>query len=382
MIKPVLLNDESSPMNEISTEDRIAMRQSFARLLEDQAGDQALRETMASPHGFDENLWKAMAEMGLLGLIIDSGYGGVGGDAQLLEDLMEEAGAHLLCSPFISTAVLAASLISASSDESLKAELLSSICDGTKIFAIAATDESGLWTDQGISIRGSKNGDIWTLEGTASFVLHAEKADQLLVFAHTDEGIRVFLVDSKTEAVEVQKLQTNDPALRLSKVIFSAANAQPIAGVDVTAIGTAIDLAKVAQAGEQAGGAKKIFDITVEYLRTRYQFGRQIGSFQALKHIAADMLIEVESAASAARHAAKMMATGSPEAKTFVSLAAFACADAYRDVSAQAIQLHGGIAYTWEHPAHLYWRRARSGLWLFGSSDQHREEYLTCLEAA
>lgn len=369
-------------MNEISSEDRIAMRQSFAKLLADQAGDKALRETMASPHGFDENLWKAMAEMGLLGLIIAPEFGGIGGDAQILEDLMEEAGAHLLCSPFISTAILAASLISASSDESLKADLLPSICDGTKIFAVAATGENGLWSNQGISIKAHKNGDIWTLDGTASFVLHAEKADQILVLAHTDDGIRVFLVDAETEAVEVQKLQTNDPTLRLSKVIFSGADAQPIANVDEKAIDTAFNLAKVAQAGEQAGGAKKIFDITLEYLRTRYQFGRQIGSYQSLKHIAADMLIEVESAASAARHAAKMVATGSPEAKTFVSLAAFACADAYRDVSAQAIQLHGGIAYTWEHPAHLYWRRARTGLWLFGSSDQHREEYLTSLEAA
>jgi alkylation response protein AidB-like acyl-CoA dehydrogenase len=369
-------------MSEISSEDRTAMRETFARLLAEQAGDEALRETMASPHGFDENLWKSMAEIGLLGLIVDPEYGGIGGDGQILEDLMEEASAHLLCSPFISTAVIAASLISASSDESLKSELLSSICDGTKIFAIAATGEQGLWSNADISVEAHQKDDEWILDGTASFVLHAEKADRLLVFARADGNIRVFLIDPETETVEVQNLEANDPTLRLSKINFSMAHAQPLAGVDETAIETALDLAKVALAGEQAGGLKKIFDLTVEYLKTRYQFGRQIGSYQSLKHMAADMLIDVESAASAARHAAKLQAAESPEAKAYISLAAFACADAYRDVSAQAIQLHGGIAYTWEHPAHLYWRRARTGLWLFGSSDQHRETYLTCLETA
>ena len=369
-------------MSEISGDDRNAMRGSFARLLADQAGEQALRKAMASSHGFDENLWKSMAEMGLLGLIVDPEYGGIGGDAQILEELMEEAGAHLLCSPFISTAVMAASLVSASSDQALKGELLPSICDGTKTFAIAATGETGLWTDAGLSVEAHKKGEEWILDGAASFVLHAESADHLIVFARAGEDVRVFLMDSPSDSIAIHKLETNDPTLRLSKIIFSAATARPLADVHDTDIARALDLAKVALAGEHAGGVKKIFDVTIEYLKTRYQFGRQIGSYQSLKHIAADMLIEVESAASAARHAAKMLTAGSPEAKASVSLAAFACADAYRDVSAQAIQLHGGIAYTWEHMAHLYWRRARTGLWLFGSSDQHRDDYLTCLEAA
>ena len=369
-------------MSEISIEDRTAMRDTFARLLAEDADEKALRETMASPHGFDENLWKSMAEIGVLGLIVEPEYGGIGGDAQILEDMMEEAGAHLLCSPFLSTAVMSASLISASSDESVKAELLSSICEGSQIFAVAATGEKGLWSNADISVEARQEKGEWKLDGAASFVLHAATADRLLVFARADGVLRVFLIDPGSEAVAIEKLQTNDPTLRLSKITFSKAGAQILAGVDEIAIESALDLAKVALAGEHAGGVKRIFDITVEYLQTRYQFGRQIGSYQALKHIAADLLIEVESAASAARHAAKMVANGSPEAKASVALAAFACADAYRDVSAQAIQLHGGIAYTWEHPAHLYWRRARTGLWLFGSSDQHREEYLSCLEAA
>jgi alkylation response protein AidB-like acyl-CoA dehydrogenase len=369
-------------MSEISSDDRQAMRDSFARLLAERAGENALRESMATPHGFDESLWQSMAEMGLLGLIVDPDYGGIGGDAQILEDLMEEAGAHLLCSPFLSTAVMAASLISASSDEGLKAGLLASICDGSHVFAVAATGEDGLWTPADVAIEARETGDGWILDGTASFILHAEQADHLLVLARDGTASRVFLVDPGADAIEMETLKTNDPTLRLSRIRCAGARGIALAGVGERSIEQALDLARVALAGEQAGGVKAIFDLTVDYLKTRYQFGRQIGSYQSLKHMAADMLIEVESAASAARHAAKLVATGSSEAKAFISLAAFACADAYRDVSAQAIQLHGGIAYTWEHPAHLYWRRARTGLWLFGSSDQHRETYLTCLETA
>lgn len=369
-------------MSEFSDDERGAMRDSFARLLSERANELQLRKAMASAHGFDMGLWQSMAEMGLLGLIVAPEYGGIGGDAQLLENLMEEAGSHLLCSPFLSTAVMAASLLSASSDEALKSELLPAICDGTKIFAVAATGANGSWTNDDISIEAHKKDGQWIMDGTASFVLHAEKADAILAFARTGETAGVFLVDAKAKAIGIEKLEANDPTLRLSEITFSAAHAKRLETVNETAIAEVLDLTRLALAGEHAGGAKRIFDITVQYLQTRYQFGRQIGSYQALKHIVADLLIEVESAASAARHAAKLHAAKSPDAQTFISLASFACADAYRDISAQSIQLHGGIAYTWEHTAHLYWRRARSGLWLFGSSDQHRENYLHCLEAA
>ena len=212
--------------------------------------------------------------------------------------------------------------------------------------------------------------------------MHAEGSSRVLVFANNNGVTGAYILDPAATGIAIEKLKTNDPTLHLSKITFSNVSAQQLGGVGEMAVGKAMDLARVALAGEHAGGVKRIFDITIEYLRTRHQFGRQIGSYQALKHIAADMLIEVETAASAATAAAQALSDKSDDAQTLINLAAFACADAYRDVTAQAIQLHGGIAYTWEHPAHLYWRRARTGLWLFGSSDQHREQYLTQLEAA
>lgn len=369
-------------MTTISAEERNAMRDSFSRLLEQRADEEALRKAIDTDAGFDATLWQEMADMGILGLLVDPELGGIGGDAILLEMLMEEAGSRLLCSPFISTSVLASSLIGHSTDDSLKSQILPDIVSGHLTVAVAMTGEKGSWTDADIDVTARQNGDCWQLDGGASFVMHAETAGSLLVIAKAEGGVRAFLTAPDNPGVTISKLETNDPTLRLSKISLSGAAGQLIEGVDGAAVDNAMTLARIALAGEQAGGVKRIFDITIEYMQTRYQFGRQIGSYQAMKHMAADMLVEVESATSAARHAAEAHAKGSDEAQTLVSLAGFACADAYRDVTAQAIQMHGGIAYTWEHPAHLYWRRARTGLWLFGCSDHHRDQYLSQLEAA
>jgi alkylation response protein AidB-like acyl-CoA dehydrogenase len=142
----------------------------------------------------------------------------------------------------------------------------------------------------------------------------------------------------------------------------------------------ALDLVRVALAGEQAGAGRKVLEFTVDYAKTRIQFGRQIGSFQAIKHMAADLLLESESAISAARHAAEALADGAPDAKASVTLAAFSCADSFGKIAADAIQMHGGIAFTWEHPAHLYLRRARADAQLFGAPAAYRERYIQALE--
>lgn len=369
-------------MTNISTEERIAMRDSFARLLDQRADEEALRKAIDTDAGYDPALWQEMAKMGITGLLVDPELGGIGGDAVLLEMLMEEAGSRLLCSPFLSTSVLASSLIGASTNEDMKTQMLSDIVSGQRTIAVAMTGEKGLWTTAGVDVAALQSGGNWQLNGSASFVVHAETAGSILVIANVDNDIRAFLVAPDAPGVKIGKLETNDPTLRLSKISLSGTVGQLLEGVGGDAVDHGLNLARIALAGEQTGGVKRIFDITIDYMQTRYQFGRQIGSYQAMKHMAADMLVEVESATSAARHAAEAYAKGSDEAQTLVNLAGFACADAYRDVTAQAIQMHGGIAYTWEHPAHLYWRRARTGLWLFGSSDHHRDQYLTQLEAA
>ena len=363
----------------IEMEERAAIREGFARLLSDKAGEADLRRIMATDSGHDAALWRAIADMGLTGLLIDPEHGGVGGSIADVEAIMEEAGAVLLAGPLLASAVMAASLLAQSSDAATKARLLPGIAAGTNIATVAVTGDKGLWTRDDIGVSAAQDG---TLSGAANYVLAANVADVLLVVAKAADGMAVYEVDPKAGGVAQEVLKGWDRTIRLSRITFDATPATRLAGLDGASVERMLDLARIALAGEQAGACRRIFDITVEYLRTRVQFGRPIGGFQAIKHMAADLLIEVESATSAARAAAQALATGRKDAPVLVSLAAFACADAFHEVAATSIQMHGGIAFTWEHPAHLYLRRARVDAQLFGASDYHRDRYVSALENA
>lgn len=366
----------------ISADERTAIREGFARLLADRCNEAAVRRTMATESGHDADLWRAMAEMGIAGLIVPEEFGGIGAGAAEVGAVMEEAGAALLAGPFLSSALLATSLLAQSTSADAKARLLPAMASGDRIAAVALTGDAGDWTVDGVGTTATRDGGVVRLDGVASYVMSANVADTLLVIARTDAGIGCFEIEPGAAGVSITPLDTWDKTLRLSRISFASAIAKPIAGIDTAAFERTIDLAWVALAGEQAGAARRIFDITVDYLKTRVQFGRPIGGFQAIKHIATDLLVEVESATSAARAAAHALATDAPDRAALISLAAFACADAFSEVAATAIQMHGGIAFTWEHPAHLYLRRARADAQLFGASDGHRERYLTALEKA
>jgi alkylation response protein AidB-like acyl-CoA dehydrogenase len=192
----------------------------------------------------------------------------------------------------------------------------------------------------------------------------------------------VFEVDRDAHGLTRTELPTFDHGLRMARLDFADAPAHRLAsnGPAWDAVEAALDMARVALAGEQAGGTRRVLDFTVDYAKSRIQFGRAIGSFQAIKHMATDLLLEAESATSAARHAARQLADGAPDAAAAINLAAFACADAYATTTATSIQMHGGIAFTWDHPAHLYLRRARAAAQLFGTSNFYRERYIQQLE--
>lgn len=367
-------------MTAISVEERTAIREGLARLLSEKGSEEDLRRAMASETGHDVELWRAMAEMGITAIVVPEEFGGIGAGSIEVEAIMEEAGAALLGGPLLSSAVLAATLLGRSSDADAKARLLPGIASGETIATVACTGDVGSWEASGVTVTAKSLDNRWKLNGVASFVMSANIADVLLVIAHTATGIGCFEVVPGNAKIE--PLKSWDPTLRMSRIIFDDTQATPIAGVDGSAFEHALDLGRIALAGEQAGASRRIFDLTVDYLKTRVQFGRPIGGFQALKHMAADLLIEVESATSAARAAAQAMDSDAPDKDALISLAAFACADAFSQVAASAIQMHGGIAFTWEHPAHLYLRRARADAQLFGASDAHRERFLTAMEKA
>ena len=365
-------------MATISAEERAALRDSVQRLLADHSAEADVRRTMETEAGYDAELWCKLAEMGIVGLVVEEAFGGAGAGPLELELVMEEAGAALLCSPLLASGVLAAELLRALDDADAKTRLLPGIAAGTTIASVALTGESGSWTPDRVEVAANAADGGWRLDGVASYVLHGQNADVLLVLANGPDDLGVFEVDPAASGVAIAALPTFDHTLRLAKVTFSGVAARRLEAKTPVwdAVQQALNLALVALAGEQAGGARRCLDFTVDYAKSRIQFGRAIGSFQAIKHMASDLLLESESATSAARNAAQQLADRTPDSDAAISLAAFACADAFTTTTATSIQMHGGIAFTWVHPAHLYLRRARADAQLFGPPAFYRERYI------
>jgi alkylation response protein AidB-like acyl-CoA dehydrogenase len=364
-----------------SAEERAAICEAVRALLRDKSSEAAVRSTMETSRGYDPELWARLVEIGIVGLLVDPEYGGTGLGPVELELVMEETGAALLCSPLLSSGVMAASLLAAADDKEAQARLLPGIVAGTTIATVAITGDAGTWTPEGVTVDAKPaNGDA-VLSGVSSYVTHGQIADVLLVVAKTGDGFGIFEVAADATGLTRSALSSVDKTLRLARLEFANTVARQIGQMGWPAVQGALDLALVALAGEQAGGARRVFDMTIEYTKTRIQFGRPIGGFQAIKHMAADLMIEVESSLSAARDAAEQLAGKTSAATEAVSLAAFACAEAYSKVAAAAIQMHGGIAFTWECPAHLYLRRARAYAQLLGSPGLYRDRYLTQLGA-
>lgn len=357
----------------ISVAERAELRTAVGELLADKCTEADVRRVMDTDDGFDPELWRALAEQGVLGMLVDGEHGGLGFGAQELEAVAEETGAALLPAPFISSAVLTVALVHAAGSAEDKRRLLPALADGSAIGTVAVTGAAGTWTPEGVDVHADADGK---LTGEAHYVTWGHAADVVLVVARTDGGAGVFEVDPHAQGLTRTAATVFDPTVRLSTFTFDGAPARRFGTAGWEAVQQALDYAVIASAGEQAGGSRRIFDLTVEYLKTRIQFGRQIGSFQALKHLAADLLLEVENATSAAQHAATQIDVGEENAGGAVALAGFACAEAYETVAMNAIQMHGGIGFTWEHPAHLFLRRARTGLHLFGGTRRHRERYL------
>jgi alkylation response protein AidB-like acyl-CoA dehydrogenase len=370
---------DDAGMSALTDEDRLALVDVVDRLLTDVASTDTLRDTVKAEPKFDTALWTQMAELGLLGLLVDEAHGGAGGDSADLQAIMEVMGARLLPSPYLSTAVFAASLIQASTDSAYVTSRINAIMDGAVIYAVVRGNAAEDWRAP-TDMRATRTGDKWHLDGAAGLALDASRADRLLITASNREEVGVYEVAVTDAAID--SLQTDDPSLSLASVTLAGAPAIRLSGVSDAAVERALHLTLTGFAAEQAGATQEIFNRTIQYLKDRYQFGRQIGSYQALKHMAADLLVETESAVTVSRQAALALAADKPEARQLVYLAAFACADNFRTVASEAIQMHGGIAYTKEHDAHLFWRRARAGEWLYATSDTFRELYLQTWEAA
>jgi alkylation response protein AidB-like acyl-CoA dehydrogenase len=253
--------------------------------------------------------------------------------------------------------------------------LLPGIASGETIGTLAFTEDSGRWDAEGITLAATPSGDGWTLNGHKSFVIDGHLADLVLVVGRTPAGLSLFGVKGDADGLTRTPLATMDQTRKQARIEFAGTPGRLLGeeGGAGPALSRTLDLAAVALAAEQVGGAQRCLDMAVDYAKTRIQFGRPIGSFQAIKHKCADMLLEVESAKSAAYYAGWAAAEDSEELPVVASLAKSYCSEAYFHAAAENIQIHGGIGFTWEHDAHLYFKRAKSSELLLGDPSYHRE---------
>jgi alkylation response protein AidB-like acyl-CoA dehydrogenase len=313
--------------------------------------------------------------MGLQGLIVPEEFGGSGFSYVELIVVLEEMGRALLCAPYFSTVALAANALIHSGDDAAKAAHLPGIASGETIATLAFTEDNGRWDEAGITATATKQGDAWVLDGHKMYVLDGHVANLILVAARTAAGVSLFAVDGDASGLTRTALSTMDQTRKQARLELASTPATLVGtdGAGWSVLERVLDLAAVALAAEQVGGAQKCLEMAVEYAKVRVQFGRPIGSFQAIKHKCADMLLEVESAKSAAYYAGWCAAELNDELPSVASLAKAYCSEAYFHASAENIQIHGGIGFTWEHPAHLYFKRAKSSELLFGDPTYHRE---------
>jgi alkylation response protein AidB-like acyl-CoA dehydrogenase len=355
------------------SEEQLELRSAVRRFLDAKSPAAEVRRLMETDRGYDPAVWAQMAEqLGLQGLAIPEEHGGSGfGPVEQLV-VLEEMGRALLCAPYFASVVLAANALLLSGDDAACKDLLPGIADGTTIVTLAAAEGSGDWRATP-TVVATASGTGHVLSGEKSFVLDGHVADLLLVTAVTPAGPSLFAVDATDPSVGRRLLETLDMTRKLAVVTLRETPARLVGedGAAAVVVADVLARAAVALAAEQVGGAQRCLDMAVEYAKLRVQFGRQIGSFQAIKHKCADMLLEVESARSAAYYAAWTGQDRPEELAMIASLAKAYCSEAYAHTAAENIQVHGGIGFTWEHDAHLYYRRARSSEAMFGTPTEH-----------
>jgi alkylation response protein AidB-like acyl-CoA dehydrogenase len=368
-------------MSAASAEDRALFRESARGFLADNATTADVRRWMATDLGYDREIWGRVAgELGWPAVPVDEDHGGLGlglGETALL---MEEMGAALFCSPFFATVCLAVSAIKLAGSDAQMKEYLPAIAAGELTATLALTEKSGRIDAASIQAEAKRDGDSYIINGAKRFVVDGHSADLLIVAARLpvstgEEGVGLFAVPGNADGVSRQALPTLDQTRRLADVTLSDVRGTRIGegGNCWPIIAQVIDLGITALAAEQAGGARRCLQLTVDYIQERVQFGRQIGSFQAIKHRCADMMVKVESALAAANCAAQAADAGDADFPMLAAMAKAYCSEAYFACAGEAIQLHGGVGFTWEYDPHLFFKRARSSAAMLGTADYHRE---------
>ena len=359
------------------------LRNTARKFLENECTSEFVRARMAEPAGVTDAFWTKLAEQGWTGLVYPEEFGGTGLGFVDLTVLMEEMGRAVMPGPFFSTLLGGLTILEAGS-AAQKKEWLTKIAAGEAKAALAFTEPNARWDAAAVAVTAREAGGKFTLSGTKLFVLDAHVADVIVVVARTreskrpEEGLSMFLVPKDARGLTVKLLPTMDQTRKLCEVKFEdvVVGADALLGTRDGAwapLARVLDRATVALCAEMCGGAQRVLDMTTEYAKIRIAFGKPIGSYQGVKHRAADMLVESENAKSLTYYAAWAVDENVPEAPLAASMAKAYASDAFRKIAGAGIQLHGGIGFTWEHDLHLYFKRAKSSEFTFGDASYHRE---------
>lgn len=360
-------------------DDQVMIRDAAENFLADVSDSAALRKAMASDLGYDESVWQRIAsELGWCGIAVPEAQGGLGLGAVELVLVQEQIGRRLLCAPFFSTVCLAANLLKEAGTSAVQSTYLPRLAEGKLRATLPLPSDAAGWSAAAANVRATRESNHWRLQGVVERVPDAAAADLLLIFAQTADGLAMFEVPADANGFQIQTTQAWDATRRFSRVLLDLqlpADARVDDPSRHDGFARSLALARLYVAAEQLGAAQQCLDLTVAYTTTRKQFGRVVGSFQAVKHRCAEMMVKIEALRSAVYGAAAQAAGDAPidilapecmMARALAGDALFYCA-------AEAIQLHGGVGFTWEYDPQLYFKRAQASSHWLGDSDALRE---------
>jgi len=333
-----------------------------------------VRELMETPTAVDDELWEGLTDQGWVALTLPEDYEGLELGAVDLVAVTEAMGSFCMPGPFVSN--LWAAEVIAGGDAEVAKEILPGVADGETKLTVALLEDSASWDAADVALSFTEAGDSFTVSGEKLFVSDAEAADFILVVGRIGGELAIVSVPSGADGITVEAMPAMDATRKLYKVVFDGAAASALVArgeAAAKALADATRLTTVAVCGELVGGMQWMLDTTVEYAKTREQFGRPIGSFQAVQHMCADILFNLESARSAVYYAAWAVSVDDPGADAAVSVAKAFCSDAARETGNLGVQAHGGIGFTWEHDLHLFYKRAKANEIMFGDATFHRD---------
>ena len=356
-------------------------RSNLRRFLTDRSPSKEVRRLMETDAGWERDGWRALnAELGLTAVRIPEAYGGHGfgfGEQCLV---LEEMGRALLCAPYFATTVLAAGAILNAGTEAQKQALLPGIASGDTVATLASAEDSGRWDGASTALVATPSGGAYRLDGHKSFVIDGHTSDLIVVLARApgssgEAGLSFFTVQGDAAGLIRRPMKTMDPTRKLARLVFDGVEASLLgeAGAAAAPFNRTMIEAAICLANEMVGGAERLREDALAYSMMRMQFGRSIASFQSMKHKAADMLLAVELMKSAAYFAAASLDDGDGDVAATASLAKACASETYMQTAIHAIQIHGGIGFTWDNDTHLWFKRAKSSEVLFGDASHHRE---------